>query len=208
MKTFFIRLKGLVAGTALAMVLISGALVLQILVPQIMVAQEGFSPVSKEFASGGQIKMNLEGGGYEVRPSNNNQIRIFWNQASGRDVKVKLNITGTVANLEVQNTPNNFQATIEVPASADLHIRLTAGALGVGRIKGNKHIESNAGDVNIAVGEANDWGHVDASVRAGNLDAPVFKVAKGGLFRSFSWSGPGKYKLDVHLLAGNLSLHK
>src|SRR5258707_1065843 len=182
MKTFFIRLKGLFAGTALAMVLISGALVSQVLVsqilvpqiivPQIMVAQEGFSPVSKEFAPGGQIKMNLEGGGYEVRPSNNNQIRIFWNQASGRDVKVKLNITGTVANLEVQNTPNNFQATIEVPASADLYIRLTAGALGVGRIKGNKDIESNPGDVSIAVGEANDWGQVDASVRAGNLDAP------------------------------------
>jgi len=202
MKTFSIRWKGLVAGTVLAMVLVSGVLVSK------AAAQEGFSPVSKEFASGGQIKMNLESGGYEVRPSSNNQIRVSWNQASGRDVKVKLNITGTVANLEVQNTPNNFKATIEVPASADLYIRLTAGALGVGRIKGNKDIETNAGDVNIAVGEADDWGKVEASVRAGNLDAPVFKVKKDGLFRSFSWSGPGKYKLDVHLLAGNLSLHK
>src|SRR6266849_3717416 len=159
MKTFSIRWKGLVAGTVLAMVLVSGVLVSK------AAAQEGFSPVSKEFASGGQIKMNLESGGYEVRPSSNNQIRVSWNQASGRDVKVKLNITGTVANLEVQNTPNNFKATIEVPASADLYIRLTAGALGVGRIKGNKDIETNAGDVNIAVGEADDWGKVEASVR-------------------------------------------
>ncbi len=199
MKAISVWKAGLVAGTVL---------VATILVAQILFAQEGSYPVVKEFESGGRVEMNLESGGYDVRPSADNRIRVTWNQASARDVKVTLNTKGAVANLEVLNTPNNFRATIEVPASADLRIRLTAGALTVGRIKGNKDIESNAGDVDIAVGDASEWSKADVSVRAGNLDARVFNVSKGGLFRSMNWSGRGKYKLQVHLLAGTLSLHK
>jgi hypothetical protein len=207
MKTISVRMAG--ARVALmTMVWGSQVMVSQIMFPQISAAQEGSSPVTREFVSGGQVKMNLESGGYDVKPSTDNRIRITWNQASAKDVKVKLITHGSVAALEVTNTPNHFQATIEVPADANLRIRLTAGALVVGHIKGNKDIESNAGDVNVAVGDANEWSKVDASVRAGNLDAPVFNVSKGGLFRSFSWSGSGKYKLEVHLLAGNLSLHR
>jgi hypothetical protein len=219
MKTIFVWAANPAARIArVALVLLAQVVILQVLGSRPVVAQskaaqskaeqEGSSPVVREFVSGGQIKMNLESGGYDVKPGTDNQIRISWNHAGAKDVRVKLNINGPVANLEVQNTPNNFHATIEVPANADLRIRLTAGALTVGRIKGNKDVESNAGDVNIAVGEANEWSKVAASVRAGNLDAAAFNVSKGGLFRSFDWSGPGKYRLEVHLMAGNLSLHK
>jgi hypothetical protein len=43
-------------------------------------------------------------------------------------------------------------------------------------------------------------------VTAGDLNASAFDVKKGGLFRSFSWKGPGTYKLDVRLTAGDLRL--
>jgi hypothetical protein len=178
------------------------------LVTQVLIAQEWSSPATKEFVSGGRVEMDLESGAYKVKPSADNRIRVTWNQASRRDVKVRLNFDGAVAHLEVLNTPHNFRATIEVPESADLRIRLTAGELTVGRIKGNKDIETNAGNVDVAVGDATDWSKADASVRAGNLDAPVFNVSKSGLFRSFNWSGPGKYRLQAHLLAGNLTLHR
>jgi hypothetical protein len=109
----------------------------------------------------------------------------------------------------VENTPhNNFHATIEVPALTDVRVRLTAGNLEIAGIKGDKDIEANAGNLNISVGSSNDWSDVDASVTAGGLHAPAFQTASEGLFRSFKWKGPGKYKLHVHLTAGDINLLK
>jgi hypothetical protein len=51
-----------------------------------------------------------------------------------------------------------------------------------------------------------DYSRVDASLWAGDLDAPPFNVSKGGLFRSFDWKGNGSYTLHAHLMAGDLRL--
>jgi hypothetical protein len=45
-----------------------------------------------------------------------------------------------------------------------------------------------------------------ASVNSGELNARTFDVEKGGLFRSFERSGPGKYRLHAHVGAGELDL--
>jgi hypothetical protein len=37
------------------------------------------------------------------------------------------------------------------------------------------------------------------------LNAPAFKAATGGLFRSIKWKGPGKYRLHVHVSTGQQS---
>ena len=58
----------------------------------------------------------------------------------------------------------------------------------------------------LGVGKADDYGHVDASVNAGDLDAEPFGVSKGGLFRSFDKHGSGKYRLHAHVGAGDLVL--
>jgi hypothetical protein len=49
---------------------------------------------------------------------------------------------------------------------------------------------------------------VDASVKAGDIDARVFGGSKCGLFQHFTWSGQGKRTLRAHLGAGNLELRK
>ena len=51
-----------------------------------------------------------------------------------------------------------------------------------------------------------DVSKVDASVWAGEIQAPPFQVNKGGLFRSFDWRGKGLYRLHAHLKAGDLRL--
>jgi hypothetical protein len=174
---------------------------------QALFAQTVGSPVEKDFVSGGKIEITLESGDYHVRASSDNRIHVRWNEASARGVRVKLTTNGKSADLRVENTPhNNFHATIEVPALTDVRIHLTAGNLEMAGIKGDKDIEANAGNLNISVGSANDWGDVDASVTAGDLHAPAFQKATGGLFRSFKWKGPGKYMLRVHLTAGDINL--
>ncbi len=168
-------------------------------------AQTVGSPAEKDFVSGGKVVITLESGDYEVHASSDNRIHVRWNEASG--ARVKLSTNGKSADLRVENTPhNNFHATIEVPALTDLRIRLTAGDMSVTGIQGDKDIELHAGDLNISVGSSSDWGDVDASVTAGDIHAPAFQTAKGGLFRSFHWKGPGKYRLHVHLMAGDVNL--
>jgi hypothetical protein len=179
------------------------------ILPACVLAQTTGSPVEKDFVSGGKIEIMLESGDYRVRASSDSRIHVRWNEASARGVRVKLTANGKSADLRVENTPhNNFHATIEVPALTDVRIRLTAGNLEMAGIKGDKDIEANAGNLNISVGSSNDWGDVDASVTAGDLHAPAFQTASGGLFRSFKWKGPGKYRLHAHLMAGDINLLK
>ena len=107
------------------------------------------------------------------------------------------------------DTPHsNFEATIEVPKTVDLVIRLSGGNLTMAAITGSKDIESNAGNTEIAVGDPNDYASVDASVKAGDIDARAFGDSKSGLFQHFTWSGPGTHKLRANLGAGNLALRR
>ena len=182
------------------------ALLVAVLLPS-LVAQTSGSPAEKDFVSGGRVAITLESGDYDIRASSDNRIHVRWNEASAKGARLKLTTNGKSADLRVENTPNNdFHATIEVPALTDLRIRLTAGDLRVTGIKGDKDIEANAGDVIVSVGSANDWGDVDASVTAGDISATPFAANKGGLFRSLRWKGPGKYRLHVHLMAGDVNL--
>ena len=177
-----------------------------VLIPSRLQAQT--NPIEKPFVSGGRIEMHLDGGDYQVRPGDTNRIRVTLSGNIG-NAKVVLNTNGTHADLAVTDTPhNNFHAVIEVPATSDLRIQLTAGNLTTGAIRGNKDIESHAGNAEITVGDPKDYAKVDASVNAGNIDAGVFGSSTGGLFRSFKWSGPGKYLIHAHLGAGNLEFHK
>jgi len=160
----------------------------------------------KPFVSGGGIEMQLDGGAYEVRAAADNHIRVALSGNTG-NATVELTASGTHADVKVKDTPhNNFQAAIEVPKTADLVIRLTGGDLAIAAITGNKDVESYAGNMTIAVGDPNDYSSVDASVKAGNIEAGVFGGSKSGLLQHFTWSGRGTYTLRANLGAGNLVL--
>jgi hypothetical protein len=164
--------------------------------------------VDKPFAAAGSIEMQLEGGDYSIRASPDERIRVSFSGNTG-NATADLGTNGTHANLAIKETPhNNFRATVEVPATADLTIHLAGGNLEVAAIKGNKDIDSKAGNVEIAVPNSNDYGAVDASVAAGNLDAGPFGDSGSGLAPHLKWSGSGKYTLHASLGAGNLELKR
>jgi hypothetical protein len=171
-------------------------------------SQAAAKVTEKPFASGGKIEMQLDGGSYTVRPGAGTAIRVTVDGNAGTS-RVDVATTDTQATVSVKETPkNNFQATIEVPAAADLVIRLSAGDLKVDAITGNKDVESNAGNVEIVAGDSKLYASVDATVQAGDLKADAFGDSRSGLFQKFTWSGPGKYTLRAKLIAGNLTLSK
>jgi len=166
--------------------------------------------LERSFASNGRIRMDLSAGDYRIAGTQSDRIRLEWS-VRGADqlshVKVDATVRGADATVSTDSPSNShFKVVIQVPASSDLYVRLTAGDLRVEDIRGNKDIELHAGDVDIDVVRPEDYKHVDASVWAGDLTAAPFNVYKGGLFRSFDWNGSGPYKLHAKLKAGDLRL--
>ena len=167
----------------------------------------GKSPVEAKFASGGQVRMELCSSAVNVVGENSERVRVAYDAHYGDEVKVRLDVVDNHADLRVTGCPhNNFQMTIEVPKSSDLYVRMFAGQMEVRGICGDKDVSMSAGQLTLNVGKPEDYGHVSASVTSGDLQASAFDVEKGGLFRSFDKSGPGKYRLHAHVGAGQLEL--
>ena len=173
-------------------------------------AQSSPQRVEKAFQGGGQIQMRLGSGDYELRAGRGDRILIEWtakNDANAAKVKTKLNIVGGSAKLHISGPHNDLHAVIEIPSETNLVIHLAAGDIRIGEIVGNKDISSHVGDLDINVGNANDYGRVEASVKVGDLNAVAFGASKEGFFRSFHYQGKGKYVLRAHVGVGDLNLH-
>lgn len=167
----------------------------------------GKSPVEAKFASGGLVHMDLCSSGIDLVGRDDEMLRVSYDSVRGDHVKVRIQAAADRADLKVSGCPrNNFRVTIEVPKSSGLYIRMFAGELNVRDVTGDKNVELDFGQLTMDVGKADDYGHVDASVNSGELDASAFNVEKGGLFRSFDHSGPGKYRLHAHVGAGEIDL--
>lgn len=166
--------------------------------------------VEQQFAPGGRVQMRLAPGDYTVSGTVAEHISVTYyptNTASG-PVKLELQAEGSTATLKVRHTAHDFHAEIEVPQRCDLYIRLGAGDLNVRGVAGSKDVAAHAGDLNIDVRRPEDYGEVHASVGVGDLAAPAFQVSKDGFVRSFKRQGPGSYRLQVHVGAGDVRLYE
>jgi len=194
---------------AIATAILGAALVA---VPLSQSAQDGrpSSSLERTFSQNGRIRMDLSAGDYRISGSPDHRIRMEWSVRESDQlskVRAKADVRDNDARLFTDGPSNSgFKVVIQVPRQADLHVRLTAGDLRIDGVKGNKDVELHAGDVRIDVGRAEDYNSVDASVWAGEIQAAPFQVFKGGLFRSFDWSGKGPYRLHAKLKAGDLRL--
>lgn len=166
-------------------------------------------PIDKAFAKGGVVRMRLAAGDYKITGAPDDKIRVEWRADRAEQaatLKADAEIKGTTAVISTGGFKNGIHFTISLPARSDIDIDLSAGDLDLRGIEGNKRIDTWAGDVTIEVGQPDLYRRVDASVRAGDLNARPFNVSKGGLMRSFSWTGKGPYTLAVKLFAGDLTL--
>jgi hypothetical protein len=166
--------------------------------------------VQQKFISGAVIRMHLEAGGYTISAGDTENIRVTY-QANSEEqlkrVRVEIKCNAASADIHIRDTPNNnFKATIEVPRRSDLWVRLSAGELMVEDVEGDKNLEVRAGRIQADVPHPEQYGHRDASVLTGSIAATAFEVSKGGLFRSFEQSGPGRFRLHAHVMTGEIVL--
>jgi hypothetical protein len=165
----------------------------------------GNTPVEAKFQPAGRIRMELCPGGIELIGTDEPALRVSY--LSG-EARVRMDVIGDHADLRLSGCPHsNFRARIELPKSAALYVRMFAGQLDVRNVTGDKNVELSFGQLNIDAGKSEDYASVDASVNSGAIDASPFDIHKGGLFRSFDQTGPGKYRLHAHVGAGQIDLH-
>jgi hypothetical protein len=168
-------------------------------------------PFSADFPSGSQLRVQLRSGDIRIVGSDANKITVQLsgkNAGDARDLTVRFKPSSAGAELRISGGPrNDLQVTIHVPKNTGLFVRMPAGELVLEGISGDKDVELHAGDLTISGSDAKDYSSVDASVTAGDLEAPPFGESHGGLFRSFHKNGPGKYQLYAHVGAGELTLN-
>jgi hypothetical protein len=156
------------------------------------------------------LDIELGSGDYQIVASDSGGIAVVYNEDMPDDArKIQVQIgSGHERNyLKIAGPKSSFHAVIEVPRKTDLHIRMMAGDLRVGEVEGNKDIEVRAGKLELNAIHPQDYAKADFSVRIGDVNAPIFKAAKTGLWRSFKAYGPGKYQLHAHVEVGDLTLN-
>ncbi len=164
--------------------------------------------LERPFAPGRRLWMDLSSGSYTIQPGSDDKVVVRWDTTDpdASNIKVSLDARGNDAAIVTTGESSHFRVVVEVPAQTDVTSRLSAGDFRLQGISGNKDISSWAGNVVIEVRRPEEYRTVSASVTAGDLNASAFDVKKGGLFRSFSWKGPGAYTLVVRLTAGDVRL--
>lgn len=164
----------------------------------------------RQFVSGGTVRLELDAGEYEIVASRDDRIRVTWDdREKDTDVALRIDVKASRATVRT-DTPWNDGAKIriELPRRTNMVLRLTAGDLEISGIEGSKDVSAHAGDVTIDVGSRDQYRYATATVRVGDLRADAFNIRKEGLFRSFEWTGKGKYELRAHLTVGDLRLDK
>ena len=168
----------------------------------------GRGPIEQVFAAGGTAVLDLAAGEYRITGVQDDKLRVRWETRKPEDasrVRVHAAVDGRVARITTYGPKNGFRVAIDLPDRTDLELDLSAGELDVSGIKGNKRISAWAGEITVDAGSPGDYRRVDASVRFGELNARAFDISKGGVFRSFQWTGQGAYTLSARLFAGEIT---
>jgi len=159
------------------------------------------------FQPGGTIALDLSIGGYDIRGTAENQIRVEIDPDDMPSSHSEVHVDGSKATVRVEGHPNDFHAVIYVPRQSNLKANQTIGQLHIIDVEGNKYVGLNIGQILIDVPPTEMIKSVDATVGIGSVRAGPWRVGKGGFFRSFRAGGQGAYTINAHLDIGDLELN-
>ena len=178
--------------------------------PSQVVSETGKDHFATQFAPTSHLKLDIRSGDVRISSIDSDQISVHFEGRKAmefKDVRVEFRPSRDGGTLKITGGPRNeFAIRIEVPRETDLLVRMPFGELSLDEIRGDKHIELHAGELNIAMGNPNDYARIAVSVYSGEINSGALGLSKGGLFRSYEKDGLGKYTLYAHVGSGELNL--
>ena len=159
------------------------------------------------FQPGGSINMDLSVGGYEIRGTSDNQIKVEVDRDDLPSAHSEIKVDGKNATLRVEGSPNNFHAVIYVPQQTNITANQTIGQLRIVGVEGDKFLGLNIGQIQVETPDPEKLKSVDASVMIGAVRARQWRSESGGFFRSFQAAGHGNYKVSARLNIGDIDLN-
>jgi hypothetical protein len=175
--------------------------------------ESGVGRVRYEFdlAPSKTLSLNIRSGDVVIEGADAPKLAISFdgeNSGKATDVKVRFKDKGDTVECGITGGPHSdFRILIAVPRKLHLFVRMPFGAMQIADVEGSKDVSLRAGDLDIGIGAADDYAHIDASVGTGEIDLSALNVETGGFFRKFHKDGPGQYTLRVHIGAGQVTLH-
>lgn len=148
------------------------------------------------FNPGGTIKLELSAGGYHIKGTTENVIRVSPDMTRG-DVHCQMSVSGANAKVSVDGPSNHFTATIYVPQRTNLTVDQTIGDMQISGVQGDENLSLAIGHIQVEVPDSGPIPTFDGSVMLGGLRARNWHVDKGGFFRSF-YSGANNSPYTIH----------
>jgi len=167
-------------------------------------------PFLTDIPANGHLRLYLRSGDIQICARDDNKVSVRYEGGSKEEFRglgVRFKRSSDSSTLELHGGPDReMRVLIEIPHHTSLFVRMSAGNLDLDRIAGDKDVSLRAGELTIAIGDPKEYSRIHASVLSGGLEAPPLGEFHGGLFRSFTKDGPGRYKLSAHVTAGDLTL--
>jgi len=195
---------------ATAAVLFLGALAG--LAPPVTADERQTGSIHYEFdlAPGKTVSLDMRSADVAIEGSESPKFTIrFEGEKADRanEIKVTYKDKGDTVECGIKDGPrNNLRILIGIPELTNLVVRMPAGVLEINEVKGSKDVKMRAGDLNIDLGDADDYASIDASVTTGEIDVSALGAETGGFFRKYHRSGPGTFRLIAHIGAGQLTI--
>ncbi len=158
------------------------------------------------FMPGGTIDLDLSAGGFEIRGTTENQIKVEVDRGDFSATHCQVHVSGSNANVRLDGPANNFHAIVYVPQQSNLKVNQTVGELRISKVEGDKYVGLNIGQIRIDMAPTEKIKSVDAAVTIGSVRARPWGPGKGGFFRSFRTGGKGSYTVNAHLDIGDIEL--
>lgn len=156
------------------------------------------------FNPGGQVKLDLSAGGFRIKGTTDNVIRVAPDD-NRREVHCKMSVDGTNAKVSIDGPSDHFTATIYVPRRTDLTVDQTIGDLEISGVQGNENLSLAIGRIQVEVPDGTPAPTFDGSVLLGGLRAHTWHIDKGGFFRSFYADANGSpYTIRASVDIGDL----
>jgi len=168
---------------------------------------------SREFVSGGYVRVRLNVGDLHIKRGDSTKIRLEYTVKSRRESNVKearvdFNIKGNDATVEFHApTGGNtqFDVELEVPVSTHIDVHQKVGDLTVDSIEGDKDLNLGVGDIRVSAGHSG-YRLVNASTGIGDVNSDGYGETRGWLGKTLKYHGDGKYELRAHVGVGDIKL--